>query len=59
MGKLNDIQIRNWIKAGEHFDMRGDGDGLYLCYRENYAIPVWKFRYRFAGHQRVMNIGSY
>ena len=28
MGKLTDIQIRSWIKAGEHFESRGDGDGL-------------------------------
>lgn len=59
MGKLTDIHIRNWIKTGERFDMRGDGGGLYLCYRENYAIPVWKLRYRFDGKARVMNLGSY
>ena len=29
MGKLTDIQIRAWIKAGERFEQRGDGDGLY------------------------------
>lgn len=39
--------------------MRSDGDGLYLCYRENYAIPVWRFRYRFGGRPRVMVLGSY
>jgi hypothetical protein len=59
MGKLTDIQIRNWIKAGERFDMRGDGDGLYLSFRNDFAIPLWRFRYRFAGKQRVMNLGSY
>ena len=59
MAKLTDIEIRNWIKAGEHFEQRGDGDGLYLCYRDAYATPVWKFRYRFDGKQRVMNMGSY
>lgn len=59
MGKLTDIQIRAWIRSGERFEQRGDGDGLYLCYRESYAIPVWKYRYRFAGKQRVMNLGSY
>ncbi|RKT63071.1 integrase [Azonexus fungiphilus] len=59
MGKLTDVQIRSWIKLGERFEQRGDGDGLYLCYRESYAIPVWKFRYRLAGKQRIMNIGSY
>lgn len=59
MSKLTDMQIRHWIKADERFEHRGDGDGLALCYRENYAVPIWKFRYRFAGNQRVMNLGSY
>ncbi|MCX7178664.1 MAG: tyrosine-type recombinase/integrase [Proteobacteria bacterium] len=59
MSKLTDLSIRNWIKAGEHFERRGDGDGLYLCYPDNYAVPVWKFRYRFSGKQRIMNLGSY
>lgn len=59
MAKLSDMEIRNWIKSGERFDMRGDGDGLYLSYRDTYSIPLWRFRYRFAGAQRIMNIGSY
>lgn len=59
MGKLTDIQIRNWIKADERFDLRGDGDGLYLSFRNDLAVPIWRFRYRFAGKQRVMNLGSY
>jgi integrase len=59
MGKLTDIQIRAWIKNREHFEQRGDGDGLYICFRENYSSPVWKFRYRLAGKPRIMNIGSY
>lgn len=59
MGKITDIQIRNWIKADERFDMRGDGDGLYLSFRNDFAIPLWRFRYRIAGKQRVMNLGSY
>lgn len=59
MGKLSDIQIRNWIKSGERFDLRGDGEGLYLRYREVDAVPSWRFRYRFAGKARVMILGSY
>lgn len=59
MGKLTDLQIRNWMKAGERFDLRGDGDGLYLRYRQEDAVPIWRFRYRFAGKQRIMNLGSY
>lgn len=59
MGKLTDIQIRAWIKSGERFEQRADGDGLYLSYRETFAMPKWLFRYRFQGRQRVMSIGSY
>ncbi len=59
MGKLSDIQIRGWIRANERFDMKGDGEGLYLSFRKDFSAPIWRFRYRFAGKQRVMNIGSY
>lgn len=59
MGKLTDMQIKAWIKAGERFEGKADGDGLYLCYREGYAVPVWRFRYKFAGKRRVVNIGNY
>ncbi len=46
MGKLSDVEIRNWIKTGERFEARGDGDGLYLRFREGGTLPVWRFRYR-------------
>lgn len=59
MGNLNDMQIRAWIRAGERFEGRSDGEGLYLRFRETDSAPVWRFRYRFAGKQRVMNVGSY
>lgn len=59
MAKLTDIQIRAWIKSDERFDGRSDGNGLYLCFPKNYAIPFWRFRYRFAGKQRAMVIGTY
>jgi len=59
MGKLTDIQIRNWIKAGERFEGRSDGGGLYLRFRAKDAAPTWRFRYRFAGKPRVMHLGSY
>lgn len=59
MGKLTDIEIRGWIKAGERFEGRADGGGLYLRFREGDASASWRFRYRFDGKQRVMNLGSY
>ncbi len=59
MAKLTDIQIRAWIKNGEHFEQRGDGGGLYLSFRENFVVPKWLFRYRLSGKQRVITLGSY
>ncbi|MFH1658910.1 MAG: integrase arm-type DNA-binding domain-containing protein [Pseudomonadota bacterium] len=59
MGKLTDIQIRAWIRSGERFEGRSDGDGLYLSFPASAGSPVWKFRYRFAGKQRIMNMGSF
>lgn len=59
MAKLTDIQIKAWIKAGERFEGRSDGNGLYLRYRAGDRVPVWRFRYQFAGKSRVMLIGSY
>jgi len=59
MNNLSDMQIRAWIRAGERFEGRSDGDGLVLCWRDSYATPVWKLRYRFAGKPRVMALGSY
>lgn len=33
--------------------------GLYLCFPENYSVPFWRLRYRFAGKQRSLVIGTY
>ncbi|CAY72364.1 putative prophage CPZ-55 integrase [Erwinia pyrifoliae DSM 12163] len=59
MPKLTDMQIRAWIKAGERFEGRADGGGLYLRYRQVDQSPSWRFRYKFSGKQRAMVIGSY
>ncbi|WP_233981805.1 tyrosine-type recombinase/integrase [Pectobacterium versatile] len=59
MAKLTDLQIRAWIKSSEHFAGRSDGSGLYLCFPENYSVPFWRLRYRFAGKQRSLVIGTY
>lgn len=59
MGKLTDMQIRAWMKAGERFESKADGGGLYLRFRATDAAPVWRFRYSFAGRPRVMILGSY
>lgn len=59
MSKLTDVQIKAWIKAGERFEGRSDGDGLVLCFRPDYKVPRWKLRYRFQGRARVMDLGTY
>lgn len=59
MGKLTDVAIRNWIKAGELFEGRSDGDGLSLRYRERDGAPRWLFRYQIGGKSRVLQLGSY
>ncbi len=59
MAKLTDFQIKAWINNNEHFEDRADGNGLYLCYRETMAYPMWRFRYRFAGKRRKMFLGAY
>jgi len=59
MAKLTSIQIKNWIKNNVRFEGKSDGNGLYLSYRKSFSVPVFKFRYRLSGKQRVMNIGSY
>ncbi len=59
MGKLSDVTIRGWIRSGERFEGRSDGEGLVLAWRRDTNSPTWKFRYRFAGKPRVMNLDSY
>lgn len=59
MAKLTDMQIKAWMKAGERFEGRGDGDGLWLRYREADKVPVWRFRYKLAGKSRTVQIGTY
>lgn len=59
MGNLSDVTIRGWIRSGERFEGRTDGDGLVLTWRPNASSPSWKLRYRFGGKPRVMNLGSY
>ena len=59
MSELTDIQIKAWIKNGERFEQRGDGGGLFLSYRADFAIPIWRFRYRLAGMRKVMTLDNY
>jgi hypothetical protein len=44
MGKLTNDAIRAWIKAGERFEGRTDGDGLVLTWRPDRTAPHWRLR---------------
>ncbi|QEL56599.1 tyrosine-type recombinase/integrase [Chromobacterium paludis] len=57
--KLTDKRIKAWVNAGEHFEGRSDGNGLWLRFREADKVPVWRYRYRFGGKQRTVQIGTY
>ena len=39
MNKLNDLQIRGWIKSGERFEGKSDGGGLSLRFRQSDDVP--------------------
>jgi len=59
MKKLTDELIEQWLTAGEHFEMRGDGGGLYVSFRPDYKAPAWVFRFRQDGEQHKLRLGSY
>jgi integrase len=57
--KLEDIQIRQWVKNNIRFDARSDGGGLYLRYREVDNAPVWFFRFKIAGIEQKIILGKF
>jgi integrase len=57
MGKLSDVQIRNWVKAGKPI-AKADGDGLNFTLSAK-GTASWTLRYRFAGKPRELTIGRY
>lgn len=58
MGKLKDIEIQSWIRAGKPVAGKSDGDGLTFTLSANLTAS-WVFRYRMGGKQREMTIGNY
>lgn len=61
MGKLSDIQIRNWIKAGQSV-AKSDGDGLTFTMSTKQAAEksgTWVLRYRMGGKQREKTLGRF
>ena len=57
MGKLTDVQIRNWIKAGNP-TAKAHGDGLTFTLSAK-GTAAWVLRYRFGGKARELTLGRY
>ncbi len=57
MGKLTDVKIRNWIKAGAQV-AKADGEGLTFTLSAGGAAS-WVLRYRLHGKQRELTLGRY
>jgi hypothetical protein len=59
--KITDVQIRAWIKNGEHFEFRKIETNLFLTFPPRFNTPVFKFRYRMGtGKKReIISMGSY
>ena len=59
MGKITDVQIRHWIKAGTPLaKAQGEIPGLTFTLSAK-GTPSWVLRYRFGGKSREMSIGRY
>ena len=52
-GKLTDLQIRHWVKAGVPL-AKADGSGLTFT-----LSAAWILRYSFGGRRRELTIGRY
>jgi integrase len=57
MGKLTDIQLRNWIKAGQPV-AKSDGEGLTFTLSAK-GTAAWILRYYVAGKARELTLGRY
>jgi Arm DNA-binding domain len=57
MGKLTDVRIRNWIKAGQPV-ANADGGGLTFTLSAK-RTAAWVLHYRFGGKPRELTIGRY
>ena len=55
MGKLTDVELRNYIKAGRPV-AKSDGEGLSFTLSAN-GTAAWPLRYRFAGKAKEMTRG--
>jgi integrase len=57
MGKLTDVQIRNWIKGGAPVAI-ADGDGLTFTLSSK-GTAAWTLRYRIGGKRKELTLGRY
>ncbi len=58
MGKLKDIELQAWVRAGKPIAGKSDGDGLTFTLSAK-GTASWVFRYRYGGKQRELSIGHY
>lgn len=57
VGKLTDVELRNWIKAGLPV-VKTDGDGLTFTLSAK-GTAAWTLRYRYAGKAKELTLGRY
>lgn len=57
MGKLTDVQLRNWIKAGQPV-AKSDGDGLTFTLSAK-GTAAWVLRYAIGGKPKELTLGRY
>lgn len=57
MGKLTDVQLRNWIKAGQPV-AKADGEGLTFTLSAK-GTAAWTLRYRIGGKPKELTLGRY
>jgi integrase len=57
MGKLTDVQLRNWIRAGKPVAI-ADGEGLTFTLSAK-GTAAWTLRYRAAGKPKELTLGRY
>ncbi|MBK8319805.1 MAG: tyrosine-type recombinase/integrase [Betaproteobacteria bacterium] len=57
MGKLTDVALRNWVRAGKPIAMT-DGDGLTFTLSAK-GTAAWVLRYRIDGVRKEITLGRY
>lgn len=58
MGKLSDVQLKAWVRAGARIAGKSDGDGLTFTLSMQ-GTATWALRYRIAGRARELTLGRY